>query len=151
MNLMKNTSKVSHWFLFLVATNPQSIQPSGSSTTHTQQQLSWKFQQPKSSQEGDPQFYPFANILRTQFWCSLFLRHLFRWKRASTPLNSQPNSSMKPPQQQDKLQLWHISSQKQSSWGAPSTHWLIQHLPSTHLDYLLPFFMESQRVPLCPQ
>lgn len=101
------------------------------------------------------QFCPFANILREQFWCLLFLRCLFtlHMQKGISSSSSQPNSSVKPPQQQDKLQLWHISSQKQSSWGAPGPPWLI-----TSSSICLPliwlftsFFMERQRVPLCPQ
>lgn len=59
--------------------------------------------------------------------------------------SSQPNSSVKPPQQQDKLQLWHISSQNQSFWGALGPPWLIT---SFNICLLLiwiftSFFMES--------
>lgn len=102
MNLIKNTNEISHWFLFLVATNPEHIQPNVSSTAHTQQQLSRNLQQPKSSWEGDPQFYPFANILRTVLVFIISQKPLHMQKGISSS-SSQPKSSMKPPQQQYKL------------------------------------------------
>lgn len=146
---MKNTSKISHWFLFLVATNPQHIQPSDSSTAHTQQELSWNLQQPKSSQEGDPQFHPFANILRTQFWCSLFLRHLFTCKRASLLTH---NPTARNHHKSKTSCSCDTSVHKNKAPEEPQVH-----SDSSNICLLLIwiftsfFFMESQQVPLCPQ
>lgn len=92
MNLIKNTSEISHWFLFLVATNPERIQPSGSSPTHTHSNSPETFSSLKATGRGDPQFHSFANTFRTEFWCLLFLRCLFTWKRASLLLPHNPTA-----------------------------------------------------------
>lgn len=117
------------------------------------QQLSRNLQQPKSSQEGWPSVPPFCKHPQNTVLVFFISQVPLNMQKVISSSSSQPNRSMKPPQQQDKLQLWHISSQKQSSRGAPGPPWLIA---SSNICLLLiwiftSFFMESQQVPLCPQ
>lgn len=138
MNLIKNTSKISHWFLFLVATNPEHIQSSGSSTIHTHSNSRETFSSLKAVRRGDPQFHPFANILRTVLVFVISQVPLHMQKSISSS-SSQPNSSVKPPQ--TAVVTHQLTKTKlPRSPRSTLTHHLIQHLPSTQLDIYFLFY-----------